>query len=110
MVTFIDQHREVYGVEPICGVLPIAPSTYFRHKAHQQDPTRRAARAQRDDELRAHIRRVWDANEQVYGPQKVWKQLRREGTCRCATASDGRRPASRRRSAAAAIPMGCSPI
>jgi transposase InsO family protein len=79
MVTFIDQHREVYGVEPICAVLPIAPSTYFRHQGQQQDPTTRSARAQRDDELRAHIQRVWNANEQVYGPQKVWKQLRREG-------------------------------
>ena len=79
MVTFIDQHREVYGVEPICAVLPIAPSTYFRHQGQQHDPTTRSARAHRDDELRAHIQRVWDANEQVYGPQKVWKQLRREG-------------------------------
>jgi transposase InsO family protein len=79
MVPFIDQHREVYGVEPICAVLPIAPSTYFRRHRQRQDPTTRSARTQRDDELRAHIQRVWDANEQVYGPQKVWKQLRREG-------------------------------
>jgi putative transposase len=78
MVAFIDQHRERYGVEPICGVLPIAPSTYFRHKG-RQDPTKRSARAQRDDELRAAIQRVWDENQQVYGPRKVWKQLRREG-------------------------------
>ena len=78
MVTFLDQHRETYGVEPICTVLPIAPSTYFRWKAQQEDPTIRSARAQRDDELRAAIRRVWDANEQVYGPRKVWRQLRRE--------------------------------
>ena len=60
MVTFIDQHREMYGVEPICAVLPIAPSTYFRRKVQQQDPTNRSARAQRDDELRGHIQRVWD--------------------------------------------------
>ena len=57
-VAFIDQHRTTYGVEPICRVLPIAPSTYFRHKTHQADPTRRSARAQRDDELRAIIRRI----------------------------------------------------
>ena len=76
MVRFIDQHRETYGVESICGLLPIAPSTYFLWKAQQQDPTMRSARAQRDDELRAAIRRVWDANEQVYGPRKVWRQLR----------------------------------
>jgi hypothetical protein len=62
-VAFIDGHRKTYGVEPICGVLPIAPSTYFRHTAHQADPTRRSARAQRDDELRAIIRRTW--TEQV---------------------------------------------
>ena len=79
MVAFIDQHREPYGVEPICAVLPIAPSTYFRHKGHQQDPTTRSARARRDDELRAAIQRIWDANHQVYGPRKVWRQLRREG-------------------------------
>jgi transposase InsO family protein len=78
MVPFLDQHRELYGVEPICALLPIAPSTYFRWKAQQQDPTTRSARAQHDDELRAAIRQVWDANEQVYGPRKVWRQLRRE--------------------------------
>jgi transposase InsO family protein len=79
MVAFIEQHRDRYGVEPICAVLPIAPSTYFRHKGHHIHPARRPARAQRDDELRAAIQRVWDANEQVYGPRKVWQQLRREG-------------------------------
>jgi putative transposase len=49
MVAFIDDHREAYGVEPISRVLPIAPSTYFRRKAEQRDPTRRSARAQRDE-------------------------------------------------------------
>jgi transposase InsO family protein len=79
MVTFIDQHRDTYGVEPICAVLPIAPSTYFVHQAEQAAPTRRSKRRQRDDDLRAAIQRVWDDNDQVYGPRKVWKQLRREG-------------------------------
>jgi putative transposase len=78
MVAFIDQHRDTYGVEPICAILPIAPSTYFLRKAQQQDATTRSARAQRDDELRAAIQRVWDEHEQVYGPRKVWRQLRRE--------------------------------
>jgi len=78
MVGFIDDHREVYGVESICAVLPIAPSTYFRHKAQQADPTRRAARARRDDELRAIIRRIWTEHFQVYGPRKVWRQMGRE--------------------------------
>jgi putative transposase len=79
MVAFIDQHRGTYGVEPICAVLPIAPSTYFAHKAQQATPTTRSKRRQRDDDLRAAIQRVWNDNAQVYGPRKVWKQLRREG-------------------------------
>jgi len=60
-------------------VLPIAPSTYFRHKAAQRDPRKRSARAQHDEVLRAIIRRIWDANHRVYGPRKVWKQMGREG-------------------------------
>jgi transposase InsO family protein len=79
MVAFIDQHRDTYGVEPICAVLPIAPSTYFLRKAQQQNSTARSARRRRDDELRAAIQRVWDEHRQVYGPRKVWRQLRREG-------------------------------
>jgi transposase InsO family protein len=79
MVAFIDQHRETYGVEPICAVLPIAPSTYFLHKTRHADATRRSVRAHRDDALRVAIQRIWEANHQVYGPRKVWRQLRREG-------------------------------
>ena len=79
MVRFIDQHRDSYGVEPICAVLPIAPSTYFLRTAQQQDATKRSARAQRDGDLRAAIQRVWAEHEHVYGPRKVWRQLRREG-------------------------------
>lgn len=79
MVQFIDDHRDVFGVEPICAVLPIAPSTYHRHRQQQRDPTRRSPRAQRDEALRPEIQRVWDENHQVYGPRKVWKQLTREG-------------------------------
>lgn len=79
MVAFIDQHREPYGVEPICAVLPIAPSTYFLRTAQQQDATKRSTRARRDADLRAAIQRVWDDNQQVYGPRKVWRQLRRDG-------------------------------
>jgi putative transposase len=79
MVTFIDQHRDGYGVEPICAVLPIAPSTYYVRKAQQHNAEQRSARARRDDELRAAIQRVWHDNKQVYGPRKVWKQLQREG-------------------------------
>ena len=71
MVGYIDDHRDRFGVEPICAVLPIAPSTYFLHKARAHDAATRSARARRDDELRAAIQRVWDANLQVYGPRKV---------------------------------------
>jgi putative transposase len=80
MVRYITDHRERFGVEPICAVLPIAPSTYFRIRAQQQDERKRCARAKRDDELRVLIRRVYeDSFGGVYGPRKVWKQLRREG-------------------------------
>jgi transposase InsO family protein len=78
MVGFVDDHRGMYGVEPICRVLPIAPSTYFRRKAHHADPTRRSVRAKRDDELRAIIRRIWAEHHQVYGSRKVWRQMGRE--------------------------------
>jgi putative transposase len=78
MVAFIDEHRGVYGVEPICAELPIAPSTYFEQKARQADPSRLPARAQRDAALRPEITRVWQANRSLYGAKKVWKQLKRE--------------------------------
>jgi putative transposase len=78
MVAFIDAHRETYGVEPICAVLPIAPSTYYEQKARQADPRRQPARVQREARLRPEIQRVWQANRRVYGAKKVWKQLNRE--------------------------------
>lgn len=80
MRDFIDAHRGTYGVEPICKVLRIAPSGYRRYAAQQRDPARRSARARRDDELALQIGRVWQANLQVYGADKVWRQLAREGT------------------------------
>ena len=58
MVRFIDQHRPAYGVEPICRVVPIAPSTYFRWKAQESDPTTRAPRALRDEVLKVIIQRI----------------------------------------------------
>ena len=79
MVSFIDAHRAAFGVESICAVLPIAPSTYHRYRRRAADPTQRSARAQRDATLRVDIQRVFDEHQQVYGPRKVWKQLRREG-------------------------------
>jgi putative transposase len=88
MVAFIDAHRAAYGVEPICAVLPIAPSVYYVHKARERDPERRPARARRDADLCAHIGRVWRAHREVYGVRKVWQQLLREGhaVARCTVA------------------------
>jgi putative transposase len=78
MIGFIDDHRDAYGVEPICRVLPIAPSTFHAHAAKRADPSRQSARFRRDAALQVDIKRVWDANFQVYGVRKVWQQLRRE--------------------------------
>jgi hypothetical protein len=71
--------REEYGVEPICEVLPIAPSTYYGYRARVRNPERRSARATREEALRGEIRRVWDEDVSVYGAEKVWRQLHREG-------------------------------
>ncbi len=79
MIAFIDEHRGVYGVEPISRVLPIAPSTYHAHMAKRAEPAKGSARAQRDAELKIGVRRVFDENFRVYGVRKVWRQLRREG-------------------------------
>ena len=88
MIAFIDAHREALGVEPICKVLPIAPSTYRSHAALRRDPLKGSARARRDAALREKIRRVFDDNFQVYGVRKVWRQLNREGenVARCTVA------------------------
>jgi putative transposase len=88
MIAFIDDHRGAYGVEPICKVLPIAPSTYYAHAARCADPARLPARARRDLALSADIQRVFDANFSVYGVRKVWRQLGREGkeVARCTVA------------------------
>ncbi|AAW77513.1 hypothetical protein XOO4259 [Xanthomonas oryzae pv. oryzae KACC 10331] len=78
MKRFIDDHRDVHGVEPICKVLPIAPSTYYAHAAQRSDPELRSARAKTDEALMPEIRRVWDENFQVYGVRQLWRQMRRE--------------------------------
>jgi putative transposase len=78
MIAFIDDHREAHGVEPICKVLPIAPSTYHAQAAKRADPGKLSARARRDANLQIDIKRVWDTNFQVYGVRKVWRQLQRE--------------------------------
>jgi putative transposase len=88
MVAFIEAHRDVHGIEPICRVLPIAPSLYYELRARGRCPERRPARARRDEVLRDHVRRVWRENREVYGARKVWKQLKREGqtVARCTVA------------------------
>jgi len=88
MIAFIDEHRPVLGVEPICKVLPIAPSTYYDTVAKRTDVDRLSVRARRDARLKIEIRRVFDANYRVYGVRKVWRQLQREGfdVARCTVA------------------------
>lgn len=78
MAAFIDQYRECFGVEPICKLLPIAPSTYRRCTLLSQQPEKRSARAKRDEQLSLEIQRVWEENDKNYGARKVWKQLNRE--------------------------------
>jgi len=79
MITFIDDNRGLHGVEPICTVLPIAPSTYHEHVAQRRDPLRLSARARRDLALKPEIARVFAENFAVYGVRKVWRQMTREG-------------------------------
>ncbi len=88
MIGFIDDHREVHGVEPICKVLPIAPSTYRVQAARRRDPAKLPARARRDAALMPEIARVFEENFRVYGVRKVWRQLKREGhdLARCTVA------------------------
>ena len=88
MIGFIDDHRVVHGVESICRVLPIAPSTYYACLAVRADPSKASARQQRDAVLRPKIQKVWDDNWKVYGVRKAWRQLCREGeaAARCTVA------------------------
>ncbi len=88
MVSFIDAHRDAHGVEPICRVLPIAPSTYHDRLVKRADPARLSDRARRDEALRPEVLRVFEENWRVYGVRKVWRQLGREGfdIARCTVA------------------------
>jgi len=79
MTMFIDEFRQAFGVEPICRVLPITPSSYYARKATAADPARASARALRDADLRDRIRALWSANRGLYGARKIWHALRREG-------------------------------
>ena len=79
MIAFIDDHREAHGIEPICKVLPIVPSTYHDHVAKRADPEKLSARARQDMALKPEIARVFAENFAVYGVRKVWRQMQREG-------------------------------
>lgn len=78
MVRFIDEHRDAYGVDPICRELPIAPSLYFEAKRRERDSERQPARARRDAQLKVEIQRVYDESGRRYGARKTWRQLRLE--------------------------------
>ncbi len=79
MTSFVKEHRDAFGVEPICRVLPIAPSTYYARQAIARNPDLASERAKCDARHCEDIERVWDDNHQLYGARKVWHGLRREG-------------------------------
>ena len=79
MIAFIDDQRDTYGVELICKLLPIAPSTYHAHVAQRADPSKLCRRVRRDLALKDEINRVFTENFAVYGARKVWHHLQREG-------------------------------
>lgn len=87
MISFIDEHRSVLGGEPICRLLPIAPSTYYEVISKRNDVDRLWG-ARRDMAMKIEIRRVFNENFQIYGVREVWRQLRREGydIARCTVA------------------------
>ena len=78
MITFIEDHCEVFGVEPICRVLPIAPATFHRHAAIARNPELASDRARQDGSDFEEIKRVHDKSRGRYGARKIWHQLRRE--------------------------------
>lgn len=79
MTAFIEEHREIYGVEPICRTLQFAPSTYYDRRAIMRHPDLASARAKSDAALSVKIDAAWDANRKLYGARKIWHVLRRQG-------------------------------
>jgi transposase InsO family protein len=79
MIAFIEENRTTFGIEPICRVLPIAPSTVYDRLTVMRDPERASSRAKRDASHCRDIERIWNDNHQVYGARKIWHALRREG-------------------------------
>ena len=88
MIAFVDAHRDVYGVEPITRVLPIASSTYHEFARWRREPDKVPARQRRDAELSREVMRIHAENFGVYGGRKVWRQMLREGfkVARCTVA------------------------
>jgi hypothetical protein len=88
MISFIDEHCGVFGVGPICRLLPIAPSTYYENLAKRVYVDRLSIRARSDISLKIEIRRVFEQYFRVYGVRKIWRQLKREGfdVARCTVA------------------------
>jgi transposase InsO family protein len=80
MISFVDEYRSKFGVEPICRVLPIAPSTYHCYAHRRANPDTAPARVKRDAALKPEIQRVFNENFSVYGARKVWRQLQRESS------------------------------
>ena len=108
MIAFIDDHRDVHGVEPICEVLPIAPSTYRAHAAALCDPEKSSARAKRDAGLREKIRRVYDENFLVQGARKIWRECPRNCAWRYELDDGGTRDCAFRANPAFATRHGTS--
>jgi putative transposase len=79
VIDFMEDHHDNYGIEPMCRVLRIAPSTWYARKAQKADPGKRSDRAKADDAMSLKIRQVFEDNFGVYGVRKVWHQLRRQG-------------------------------
>ena len=79
MVDFIHNNKSRYGIEAICTVLPIAPSTYYRHLNLAEHPDNRSKRALHDEYYAEEIKRIWRDSCGSYGVRKVWQQLRQEG-------------------------------
>jgi len=79
MIGFIEEHREVHGVEPICRVLPIAPSTFYAHAAIARDPDLASDRTKQDAIDRKKIKDAFDGSGKRYGARKIWHDLRRDG-------------------------------
>lgn len=79
MVKFIDDERATYGVELICKVLPLTPSTYYAHKDQQANPEKQSKRMQNDAYTLKQIKQIWQNSGCRYGARKVWQQLEKDG-------------------------------